>query len=69
MTASPTPTWASPTGSSLYKDNDTSACREKYGLVRGKKVGFLCQNHMALVKAIFAASGHSPLSKDGKNKP
>ncbi|QHZ57807.1 hypothetical protein M655_020310 [Brevibacillus sp. NSP2.1] len=53
----------------MYKDNDTSACREKYGLVRGKKVGFLCQNHMALVKAIFAASGHSPLSKDGKNKP
>ncbi|MGF9800955.1 AMP-binding protein, partial [Brevibacillus agri] len=45
------------------------AFREKYGLARGKKVGLLCQNHMALVKAIFAASGHSPLSKDGKNKP
>ncbi|WHX32063.1 AMP-binding protein [Brevibacillus agri] len=33
------------------------AFREKYGLARGKKVGLLCQNHMALVKAIFAASG------------
>jgi len=31
--------------------------KEKYGLAKSKQVGFLCQNHIALVRAIFAASG------------
>ncbi|MGN7471088.1 AMP-binding protein [Brevibacillus sp. SAFN-007a] len=31
--------------------------REKYGFARGQKVGFVCHNHITMVKAIFAASG------------
>lgn len=30
--------------------------KEKYQLERGQKVGFMCKNHAALVKAIFAVS-------------
>jgi len=30
--------------------------RERYQLTSGKKAGFLCKNHVSLVKAIFAAS-------------